>query len=164
MIIPSLELAPHDSLSLKTNSIESLHTTLLTQLTSLSPMEPSPSVPLPSSPSHTSPPLPPSPPSVLILSLPGVLLESAKSHVLDEPVPRHLRADTLPWDCSLSNSSVVTIMDGGVHYVLHPLALKSTLASQQEGIALTVHSEVVTLSLSRKQVILRYVHTVSFVC
>ena len=90
--------------------------------------------------------------SCLIVSLPCILLESAKSHVLDEPVPRHSRVDTLPWDCSLSDMAVFTNINHKIHSVLDPLVVKTTLASQQEGIGVTVHSDTVALSLSKKQV------------
>ena len=52
-------------------------------------------------------------PSLALLSLPSLLLESAKSHMLDEPVPRLSRMDTLPWDCSLSNAAILTLLPPG---------------------------------------------------
>lgn len=90
--------------------------------------------------------------SAAVLSLPGLLLESAKSHVLDEPVPRLSKADTLPWDCSLQDLALFTVCGSGVRHMLQPLALRMTLASQQEGLGITVHSDMLALSLSKKQV------------
>ncbi len=78
--------------------------------------------------------------------------------MLDEPVPRLSRADTLPWDCSMSDAAVLTLIPGGmageghVHHVLSPLVVRATLAAQQEGVAMTLHSDTVELALSRKQV------------
>ena len=91
-------------------------------------------------------------PSALVLSFPHILLESAKSHVLDEPVPMLGRTDTLPWDCSLTNASLLTVSCHSPRYLLEPLAMKATLAAQQEGLGVTVHLETMVLSLSRKQV------------
>ena len=91
-------------------------------------------------------------PSALVLSFPRVFLESAKSHVLDEPVPRHARADTLPWDCSMTDASFITVTTRCPRYLLEPLAGKASLAAQQEGVGLTVHSESIVVALSRKQV------------
>ena len=109
---------------------------------------PSPSGP----PSSTPPPLAPGLAGV-VLSLPGVLLESAKSHVLEEPVPRLSRANTLPWDCTLSGLSAFTF-SGAAHmdYVVEPVVIKTTLAAQREGVGVTIHSDLVAISLSKKQV------------
>ncbi len=94
---------------------------------------------------------PPPLPAVVVCS-PQVVLESAKSHVLEEPVPRMGRSDTLPWDCHLAEACVHTVGVAWHRCVLHPLSIKSSLAAQQEGLAVTVHLETVAMSLSRKQV------------
>lgn len=39
-----------------------------------------------------------------------------------------------------------------MEYVVEPVVAKTTLAAQQEGVGVTIHSDVVALSLSRKQV------------
>lgn len=109
---------------------------------------------------HTPPSTGPSSPitplpltlSAVVFSLPRILLESAKSHVLDEPVPRQLKTDTLPWDCSLTDMAVFTVSGPHVRHMLEPVGMKMTLATQQEGIGITVHSDTVALSVSKKQV------------
>ena len=106
---------------------------------------------LPAGPSSSS-----SPPShtlsAAIISLPSLLLESAKSHVLDEPVPRQLKADTLPWDCSLTDMAIFTASGPHVRHMLEPVGMKVTFAAQQEGIGVTVDADTVALSVSKKQV------------
>lgn len=94
--------------------------------------------------------------TAVLLSLPCVSLESAKSHVLDEPVPREGSRGTLPWDCTLGQLSVFTVANRKAYYIVEPTAIKATLAAQQEGVGITVHTETVALALSQKQV---YMHT-----
>ena len=91
-------------------------------------------------------------PSAILFSLPNILLESAKSHVLEEPVPRKTQLDTLPWDCSLVEMSLFTVIEQKARYLLEPLVVKATLAPQQEGSGITVHLDTLTLSVSKKQV------------
>ena len=98
----------------------------------------------------SSPSFSPSP-SAVVVALPDILLESARSHVLDEPVPRESQLDTLPWDCSLANLSIFTIIKQKARYLLEPLVVKATLAPQQEGSGITVHLDTLTLSVSNKQ-------------
>jgi vacuolar protein sorting-associated protein 13B len=93
-----------------------------------------------------------SPTAAVILCLPQVRLESAKSHVLDEPVPRNSRPDTLPWDCTLSQLSLFTIAGRRAHYLLEPATVKASLAAQQEGTGVTVHVDTLALSVSESQV------------
>lgn len=113
--------------------------------------------------SFGSPPSTPPPPapglSGVVLSFPGVLLESAKSHVLEEPVPRFSRTNTLPWDCTLSGLSAFTFAGAHVDYVVEPVVIKTTLAAQQEGVGVTIHSDLVAISLSKEQV-----HVCIYVC
>ena len=90
--------------------------------------------------------------TAVLLSLPDIKLESAKSHVLDEPVPREGKRDTLPWDCSLSQLSLFTVANCKALYVIEPTAVKATLAAQQEGVGITAHTEKIALALSQKQV------------
>ena len=92
----------------------------------------------------------------VVLCSPHVQLESSKSHVLDEPVPRLGRTDTLPWDCSLTSAFVFTMVESSQHYLLQPVSVKASLAAQQEGLGITVHSEMVALALSKKQVRLHF--------
>ena len=99
-------------------------------------------------------------PSAVVVALPDILLESARSHVLDEPVPRESQLDTLPWDCSLADLSIFTIIQSKARYLLEPLVVKATLASQQEGSGITVHLDTLTLSVSNKQVCYNCVHVV----
>ena len=91
-------------------------------------------------------------PAAVILCLPQVRLESAKSHVLDEPVPRNSRRDTLPWDCTLSQCTLLTIARHRAYYLLEPTTVKASLAAQQEGTGVTVHVDTLALSFSEKQV------------
>ena len=95
--------------------------------------------------------------TALIVSSPQVVLESAKSHVLDEPVPRLGRSDTLPWDCSLTDACVFTTSLDCLRYLLEPLTVKASLAAQQEGLGVTIHSETVALALSKKQVLCTFI-------
>ena len=90
--------------------------------------------------------------SAVVISLPGILLKSAKSHVLDEPAPKLSRADTLPWDCCLSNFSGFTVIGGRVEGVVERVMVKTSIATQQEGLGVTVHTDTVTLSVSQRQV------------
>lgn len=92
-------------------------------------------------------------PSAVVFALPDILLQSARSHVLDEPVPREREVDTLPWDCSLADMSLFTVIKGKPCYLVEPLVVKATLAPQQEGSGITVHLDTVTLSVSKKQVL-----------
>ena len=108
-----------------------------------------PILPLLSSPSS---PTSPCSPSAVLLSLPGVLLQSARSHVLDEPVPKETQVDTLPWDCSLSQASLFTVVSQKARYLVEPVVVKATLAPQQEGTGITVHVDTLSLAVSRKQV------------
>jgi len=71
---------------------------------------------------------------------------------MDEPVPRLGRTDTLPWDCSLTSAFVFTMIKGCLRYLLQPVTVKASLAAQQEGLGVIVHSEMVAVALSRKQV------------
>ncbi len=95
----------------------------------------------------------PSAPPTLLLSLPILTLQSARSHVLDKPVPRRGSLDTLPWDCSLRELSLFTVARGRGRYLLEPVGLKATLAAQQGGRAITVHCEALALALSQTQVL-----------
>ena len=104
-----------------------------------------PILPLLSSPSPLSP-------SAVVLSLPGVLLQSARSHVLDEPVPKESQVDTLPWDCSFTHASLFTVIRQKARYLVEPVVVKATLAPQQEGCGVTVHVDTLALVISRKQV------------
>lgn len=90
--------------------------------------------------------------TAVLLSLPNIKLESAKSHVLDEPVPREGKRDTLPWDCTLSQLSLFTVANCKALYVIEPTVVKATLAAQQEGVGITAHTEKIALALSEKQV------------
>ena len=90
--------------------------------------------------------------TAVLVSLPSVSLESAKSHVLDEPVPREGSRDTFPWDCTLRQLSLFTVANHKAYYIIEPTAVKATLAAQQEGVGITVHTETVALALSQKQV------------
>ena len=90
--------------------------------------------------------------TAVLLSLPNIKLESAKSHVLDEPVPRESKRDTLPWDCTLSQLSLFTVANCKALYVIEPTVVKATLAAQQEGVGITAHTEKIALALSQKQV------------
>ena len=105
---------------------------------------------LASSPSHT--------PS-LVLSLPAVSILTARSVILDEPVPMEGSMDTFPWDCTLDRLSLFTVIRGRARYLLQPLTVKATLALQQEGTGMTVHTDSVVLAVSRKQV-----HVASYMC
>ncbi len=60
--------------------------------------------------------------------------------------------DTLPWDCSLKDVSVFTVIDDRARYVLDPVVVRSMLAKQQEGLGVTVHTDNIVLSFSKKQV------------
>lgn len=88
----------------------------------------------------------------LVLALPHILLQSAKSHVLDEPVPKFSCTDTLPWDCSFASAAIFTVLGRSARYLLEPLTLKTSLAAQHEGLGVTVTSDLLALSLSKKQV------------
>ena len=90
--------------------------------------------------------------TAVLLSLPDIKLESAKSHVLDEPVPREGKRDTLPWDCTLSQLSLFTVANCKALYVIEPTVVKATLAAQQEGVGITAHTETIALAMSQKQV------------
>ena len=90
--------------------------------------------------------------SAIFVSLPSVLLESVKGHILDEPVKKDSRVDTLPWDCTLAQFSLFTLVGGQARHILEPLTVKATLAPQQEGSGVTIHTDNVTMSLSKKQV------------
>ena len=120
--------------------------------------------------------------SATVFCLPSILLESAKNHVLDEPVPRNFRTDTLPWDCALTDMAVYSVLGSHGHqpvgshgrhmlepvgshvhhmcepvrshvrHMLEPVGMKLTLASQQEGVGVTVDLDTVALSVSKKQV------------
>ena len=90
--------------------------------------------------------------SAVVVALPDLLIESARSHVLDEPVPRESQVDTLPWDCSLEEMSMFTIIDQKARYLVEPLAVKATLAPQQEGSGITIHTDTLALAISKKQV------------
>ena len=90
--------------------------------------------------------------TAVLLSLPDIKLESAKSHVLDEPVPREGKRDTLPWDCTLSQLSLFTVANCKALYVIEPTVVKATLAAQQEGVGITAHTETIALAVSQKQV------------
>ena len=105
-----------------------------------------PILPLISSPSSSRSP------SAVLFSLPGVLLQSARSHVLDEPVPKEAQVDTLPWDCSLSQASLFTVVSQKARYLVEPVVVKATLAPQQEGTGITVHVDTLSLAVSKKQV------------
>lgn len=100
--------------------------------------------------------------TAVLLSLPCVSLESAKSHVLDEPVPREGSRGTLPWDCTLGQLSVFTVANRKAYYIVEPTAIKATLAAQQEGMGITVHTETVALALSQKQVCMHTRYIISF--
>lgn len=100
--------------------------------------------------SHLSSSLDPTP--SLILALPTLSISSAKSHVLDEPVPRDSLTDTFPWDCTLRQLTVLTVIGHQAYYILEPLTVKATLASQQEGTGVTVHADSLGVSVSKKQV------------
>lgn len=100
--------------------------------------------------------------TAVLLSLPCVSLESAKSHVLDEPVPREGSRGTLPWDCTLGQLSVFTVANRKAYYIVEPTAIKATLAAQQEGVGITVHTETVALALSQKQVCMHTRYIISF--
>ena len=88
----------------------------------------------------------------MFVSLPSVVLESSRGPAISEVVERAGRPDSLPWDCGLASFTVFSVMDGQAHYLLDPLSVKATLAPQQEGSGVTVHSDTVTMSLSVKQV------------
>lgn len=90
--------------------------------------------------------------SVVFVSLPSVQLESVKGHVLDEPIKKDSRADTLPWDCTLAQFSLFTVVGSQARHILEPLTVKATLATQQEGCGVTIHTDNVAMSLSKKQV------------
>lgn len=92
------------------------------------------------------------PSAAVLLSLPQVTVESAKSHVLDEPVPKNSRKDTFPWDCILSQLSLFTIANHRAYYILEPTAVKVALASQQDGTGITIHADTIAISVSEKQV------------
>ncbi len=92
------------------------------------------------------------PNSALLISLPSMLLESARGGAIAGVVERDGRPDSLPWDCGLASLAVFTVMNEQSHYLLEPLAVKATLAPQQEGSGITVHSNTVTMALSKEQV------------
>ena len=92
----------------------------------------------------------------IVVSLPRITLQSAKSHVLDEPVPRDSSMSTLPWDCTLHHGSVMVLHGGSVRYLLEPFTVQTTLAMQQEGTGITIHTETLALSLSQQLVCTGY--------
>ncbi len=93
--------------------------------------------------------------SALIISLPSVHLESARGGtVAARVIERDGRPDSLPWDCGLASLAVFTVMRNQAnHYLLEPLAVKATLAPQQEGSGITIHSDTVSVALSKEQVL-----------
>lgn len=167
LVLSTSESVPRNSSDISSNLLDNFP--ILAQINPLAThpaTDPSSMDSPPASGSSTDPPLPMATPyalpptapphhtlSAMIISLPGLFLESARSHVLEEPVPRRSSSSTLPWDCSLSDLAVLTILGGGAaRYVLEPVAVKMTFASQQEGVGVAIHSEVVSFSLSKKQV------------
>lgn len=92
--------------------------------------------------------------SALLISLPSLHLESARGGVDACVVERDGRPDSLPWDCGLASLAVFTVTrNQAYHYLLEPLIVKATLAPQQEGSGITVHSDTVTVALSKEQVL-----------
>ncbi len=96
--------------------------------------------------------------SALLISLPSLHLESARGGTAAARVVEgDSRPDSLPWDCGLASLAVFTVMKNqAYHYLLEPLVVKATLAPQQEGSGITIHSHTVTVSLSKEQVFISF--------
>ena len=61
---------------------------------------------------------------------------------------------TLPWDCTLHHASLIALHRAGStpHYILEPLSVAVSLADQQGGTGVTVHTDSVAVALSKKDV------------
>lgn len=77
---------------------------------------------------------------------------SAKSHVLEEPVPKSTSTSTLPWNCTLHHACLMTVHCGTACYVVEPLTVQATLADQQGGTGVTLHTDTLALTLSTEEV------------
>ena len=73
--------------------------------------------------------------------------------MLEEPVPRASSTSTFPWDCTLRHTSIIAFReDTTPFYILEPLSVAISLADQQGGTGVTVHTDLVAVSLSKKEV------------
>ena len=78
---------------------------------------------------------------------------SAKSHVLEEPVPRASTTSTLPWDCTLHRGSLIALNGASTaQYIVEPLSVTVSLADQQGGTGVTIHTDSIAVSLSKTEV------------
>ena len=90
---------------------------------------------------------------------------SAKSHVLEEPVPRASSTNTLPWNCTLCDGSIIALHGASTaRYIIEPLSVTISVADQQGGTGVTIHTDLVALSLSKIEVYIVCVCVCARVC